>query len=108
MWISLTSVSAPEGERAGAGLWRGWRPCSGGVVDTAGQSRSNSASFNTPRRFLEAAALYIKMKSAVREKKLEEYGSKKCLLVIHPAEECLRLVFKIASCVDWKQKVYAS
>lgn len=67
MWIiSLTSVTAPEGQCAGAGLRGGWRPCSGGVVDTAAHCRSNSARFNAPRRSLEAAALYLKMKSATK------------------------------------------
>lgn len=33
-----------------------------------------TAHFNTASRSLGAAALYIRMKSALREKQLEEYG----------------------------------
>lgn len=41
------------------------------VVDTA---CSNRAYFNTVKRSLDTTALHIKMKSALREKELEECG----------------------------------
>lgn len=44
------------------------------VVDTACRKCSNRANFNTVTRSLDATALYIIMKSALREKELVEYG----------------------------------
>lgn len=44
------------------------------VVDTACHKCSYRAYFNTVKRSLDATALHIKMKSALREKELEECG----------------------------------
>lgn len=44
------------------------------VVGTACHKCSNRACFNIVTRSLDANALYIKRKSGLREKELEEYG----------------------------------
>lgn len=48
--------------------------CKSVVGDTACHRCSNRANFNIVTRSLDATALYIKMRSALREKELEEYG----------------------------------
>lgn len=56
--------------------------CKPVVVDTACPKCSNRAYFNAVTRSLDATALYIKMKSALTEKELEEYGCEECFLVV--------------------------
>lgn len=68
LWLGGCSCAQSTGRWAAAGWGRAGEP----VVVGAAVIGVQTARFNTARRSLGATALYIKMKSALREKQLEE------------------------------------